>query len=185
MTRGRKPKADAIRRGGHGPATPAELVAVPIGGMEPAGPEKPANVARNPTMSECWDRMVAKSGLLGEEDVPLLEAYCFWYAVLRQAESSVVRPDGAVATVHAAIGEDGEVDYTTAIPNPDLKTAEKATAMLRQLGDALAMTPTARIRSGLMRAMTASTVAGLVKQTDEGFAKFLEMQERRALSDGS
>lgn len=176
--KGRKPKKDAIRRGGHSPeAVPAAIVA-------PApSVQKPPAVAINPLMSACWDSLVGFATEFEPSDAPLLESYCYWYAVLKGAMEGTMRLDGSVATTISAYDEDGNPDPSTTKANPDLRTAEKATTMLRQLGDALNISPAARVRSGYLRAATASTVAGLVQQTDEGFAKFLEMQERRSLPD--
>jgi len=178
--RGRKPKKDAVRRGGVQPDAPSAMIIEPAPAID-----KPPAVAINPLMSACWDSLVGCATEFEPCDVPLLESYCYWYAVLKGAMEGTMSLDGSVATTISAYDEEGNPDPSTTKPNPDLRTAEKATTMLRQLGDALNISPTARVRSGLMRAMTASTVAGLVQQTDEGFARFLEMQERRALPDAA
>lgn len=172
--KGRKPKKDAVRRGGHAPA-PVELVAevVPAGALE-----KPDSVAVNPVMSGCWDELVGSAPGFEPSDVPLLEAYCYWYAVFEHAKNSTMTLDGQISTTIAPALEDGAPDVLQAKPNPDLKTAEKATNMLRQLGDALNISPTARVRSGLMRAMTASTQADVVSKTVAGFQAFQEEQKR-------
>lgn len=177
MARGRKPEANAQRRGGHSPEPPAvELVASPVQALA-----KPVTVAVNPTMSACWDDLVGSAPGLDARDVPLIEAYCYWYAVFLRAVEGTMTLDGRVATTVAAERDDGTPDPATAKPNPDLRTAEKATNMLRQLSDALNISPTARIRAGLVQAMTASTVAGLVESTDEGFRQFRESIARGEL----
>ena len=172
--KGRKLKKDAVRRGGHVPA-PVELVAevVPAGALA-----KPDSVAVNPVMSRCWDDMVGAAPGFEPSDAPLLEAYCYWFAVFEHAMNSTMSLDGSVTTLVAPEGADGEPDLSKARPNPDLKTAEKATNMLRQLGDALNISPTARVRTGLMRAMTASTQADVVSKTVAGFQAFQEEQKR-------
>ena len=176
--RGRKPKKDAIRRGGRQPAvTPATVLDAP------APIEKPPAVALNPLMSSCWDSLVGGATEFEPSDLPLLESYCYWYAVLKGAMEGTMRLDGSVSTTISAYDENGNPDPSTTKPNPDLRTAEKATTMLRQLGDALNISPSARVRSGLMRAMTASTVADLVQSTDDAFRRFQEMQAKGALPD--
>ena len=172
--KGRKPKKDAVRRGGHAPAT-VELVAevVPAGALD-----KPDSVAVNPVMSRCWDELVGSAPGFEPSDVPLLAAYCYWYAVFDHAKNSTMTLDGQISTTIAPELEDGAPDLLQARPNPDLKTAEKATNMLRQLVDALNISPTARVRSGLMRAMTASTQAEMVSKTLAGLDEFRKGQAR-------
>lgn len=182
MVRGRKPKPDAVRRGGHQPAPLEVLQGARTQRAEivpSAAVEKPAHIASNPLQSDCWDNLVGASPNFDPCDVPLLEAYCYWYAVLRQSEAQTILPDGRVVTIYGKEGEDGEVDTATLRPNPDIRNAEKATNMLRQLGDALNLTPTARDRAGLMRAMTKSTQADVVRKTIDGWKQF--QQAQRAL----
>lgn len=174
--RGRKPKPDAQRRGGPQPA-PLELLASPAetvrAELVPASSvQKPAHIEANPLQSECWDNIVGASPNFAPCDVPLIEAYCYWYAVLRQSESQTILPDGRVITVYGKSGEDGTIDEATLKTSPDIRNAEKATNMLRQLGDALNLTPTARDRAGLMRAMTKSTQADVVRKTIDGWNQF-------------
>lgn len=185
MSRGRKPKQDAQRRGGRSPKKEPEVIeAVVVADPAAAVPllEKPAAVAVNPVMSECWDGLVAGAPFLTMQDAPIMEAYCYWYAVFRQACESTMALDGRVATTVAKVDpETGEPDPLTSKPNPDLRTAEKATDKLRQLADALNISPTSRIRTGIMAAMAASTVEDLAKRTDEGYRQFRAAQAKGAL----
>lgn len=176
MGKGRKPKADAQRRGGAKPV-PVEVLVAPSRAqiIEPEKVQKPAHVAANPLQSECWDTLVAASGNFAPCDAPLLEAYCYWYAVLRQAQSNTITDDGRVVTLCGQYSQDG--DLLRNVANPDIHTAEKATNMLRQLGDALNMTPTARDRAGLMQAMTKSTQADVVRKTLDGYEQFKRQQK--------
>ena len=181
MARGRKPKPNAQRRGGVAPATVEMLQAsdarvVPASIVEPAV-EKPDHIAANPVQSACWDSLIGTARNFEECDVPLLEAYCYWYAVLRQSELQTITEDGRVITLYGKEGEDGFVDPSTYKPNPSLRNAEKATNMLRQLGDALNLTPTARDRAGLMQAMTKSTQADVVRKTLDGYEQFKKQQK--------
>ena len=178
MGKGRKPKAGAQRRGGAQPVA-VELLgcAADAAVIELPAVEKPAHVAANPLQSECWDNLVGASPNFAACDVPLLEAYCYWYAVLRQAEANTVTDDGFVLTLVCKHDEYGNVVAGSTAPNPDIRNAEKATNMLRQLGDALNLTPTARDRAGLMRAMTRSTQADVVRKTLDGYEQFKKHQK--------
>lgn len=176
MVRGRKPKDGAQRRGGATPfAMSARVADVEI--MEAPAVTKPAHVESNPLQSECWDNLVGTSRNFEPCDVPLLEAYCYWFAVLRQAEANTLTASGGVVTLIGKLDDEGDVVAGSASPNPDIRIAEKATNMLRQLGDALNLTPTARDRAGLMRAMTKSTQADVVRKTLEGYEQFKAAQK--------
>ena len=179
--KGRKPKPGAQRRGGPQPA-PLEMIGAQRAEIVPReAVAKPAHIAANPLQSDCWDSLVAASPNFAPCDVPLLEAYCYWYAVLRQSEAQTIMPDGRVVTVFGKMGETGEVDPASLKTSPDIRNAEKATNMLRQLGDALNLTPTARDRAGLMRAMTKSTQADVVRKTIDGWTQF--QQSQKALNE--
>lgn|GEM_PF-6660723 len=154
MTRGRKPKANAIRRSSGPP--------VSIQTAEPANDiSKPDIVGMNDAMSRCWDVTVATNPSFRECDVPLLTSYCYWFAVLERATAGTMELDGSVTT------KDGSGRQLA-----DVKTAEKATKMLLQLGEALNISPTARDRAGLVQAMTKSTQADVLKKTIEGYERF-------------
>ena len=178
MSRGRKPEANAQRRGGHEP------VQVLNASVDPGYPvlAKPISVSMNPVMSECWDVLIGNAPCFDERDIPLLESYCFWYAVFCEASQSMMTLDGRVSTtVEKVDPETLEPMPGEAKPNPNLRTAEKATEMLRKLGDALNISPTARVRAGLMQAMTVSTVEDLARRTGEGYARFKAQQAKGAL----
>lgn len=156
--RGRKPKPNAIRRGG---AAPTMVATVIDGEGQAISIRKPDTVSANAAMSECWDVTVSASPNFRPEDAPMLEQYCYWYSVWERAATQSMDLDGSVMVLDA----DGK-------PNPAIKVAERATNMLRQLGEALNVTPTARDRAGLMQAMTRSTQADVVNKTIEGYKRF-------------
>lgn len=171
--KGRKPKTAAQRRGGIKPEMlKASLLDAEI--IEAPRVSKPAHIAMNPLQSACWDSLLATSPNLEECDIPLMEAYCFWYAVLREAEGCIIAPTGEMAISYEIEDSKGNVKRSQ---NPDLRTAEKATSMLRLIGGELNLTPTARDRAGLMRAMTRSTQADAVKKTIEGYEQFKKQQK--------
>lgn len=174
--KGRKPKQGAQRRGGTEPV-PVEVLIQPEQAqiIEPDRAQKPAHIAANPIQSACWDDLVGASPNFAPCDVPLLEAYCYWYAVLRQSETQTIDSEGKVITMVGQYGKEGEL--MKYVGHPDIRTAEKATTMLRQLGDALNLTPTARDRAGLMQAMTRSTQADVVRKTLDGYEEFKKRQK--------
>jgi len=176
VVKGRKPKPNAQRRGGAQPApiVPASVVEAEV--VQVAHLEKPQRVAENPLQSECWDNMVGLGAGFEPCDVPLLESYCFWYSVLRQAERGVIDDLGRVSTLVYNVDEEGN-PISVSGPNPDIRTAEKATNMLRQIGDALRINPAARDRARLMEAVTKSTQADVVKKTIEGYEQFKAAQK--------
>ena len=171
--KGRKPKTAAQRRGGIKPEMlKASLLDAEI--IEAPRVSKPAHIAMNTLQSACWDSLLATSPNLEECDVPLMEAYCFWYAVLREAEGCIIAPTGEMAISYEIEDSNGNVKRSQ---NPDLRTAEKATNMLRQIGDVLRINPTARERSKLMDAVTKSTQADVVNKTIEGYEQFKAAQK--------
>jgi P27 family predicted phage terminase small subunit len=161
---GRKPDARAVRRGG---TKPVEAVVLPAPTVD-----KPAHVAAEPVMSRCWDTITTGMAHLTPADVPLLEQYCYWYLVFRQCMASTVLDDGGVSTLYGRTYPDGTVDPLTVKANPDIATAAKASAMMKQIGSELEVTPTGRARAGLVDAMTKSTQADVIKKTQDGFAEF-------------
>lgn len=179
MSKGRPPKPDAVRRGGKKPDD-GVIQAVVCDELHAPAPsvEKPDTVRINPTMSRIWDELVGSAPGFEQCDVPLLEAYCYWYAVFQNAMYSTMDLDGRVSTVVAKRGEDGEPDASTARQNPDLRTAREATDQMKKLADALNISPVARVRSGLMRAMTASTAADLAARTRAGAELFARERGR-------
>lgn len=172
--KGRKPKPAAQRRGGIRPEMLKAAAVLDAEIIEAPRVEKPAHIAMNPLQSACWDSLLATSPNLEQCDIPLMEAYCFWYAVLREAEGSIIAPGGEMSISYEMEDSKGNVKRSQ---NPDLRTAEKATSMLRLIGGELNLTPTARDRAGLMRAMTRSTQADAVKKTIEGYEQFKKQQK--------
>lgn len=154
MSRGRKPKANAVRRGGLIPSKPvAEVLDAQI--VEPELPEMPARVAANDAMRAVWDGYLAQQYHLKPEDAPMMEAWCFWAVVSDQCARDL-----------------------TDDPDPDLiRKAEKASTMLMRLGDQLHLTPTARQRAGLIQAMTISTQDGVVERARRGFMAMKEGED--------
>lgn len=178
MTKGRKPKPNAQRRGGAQPL-PASMIPADIGAaeiIEVSRAEKPVHVAANPLQSECWDSLVGTGAGFMACDVPLLEAYCYWYSVLRQAEQNTIDSLGRVSTLTYTVDEEGN-ELGVAGPNPDIRTAERATNMLRHIGDRLRIDPAARDRAKLMDAVTRSTQADVVKKTLDGYEQFKAAQK--------
>lgn len=166
MVKGRKPKADAVRRRKDPPGHAEELAATVVCALQ-----KPDSVCANPTMERCWDFIVGEGTQYTEADVPGLEQMCYWYAVYQQCMQNTLLPDGRVVTRVARVVE-GVADPMTLKQHPDIKTAQQAANMFRMLASEYGVTPLARQRLGLMDAMTKSTQADLVKKTEELFERF-------------
>lgn len=173
MVKGRKPKENAVRRKNNQPAKKKvqaeELVATAVP-IEPTL-AKPKSVTDNPTMEKCWNLIVGDGAQYTEADVPGLEQMCYWYAVYQQCMQNTLLPDGRIITKVARV-VDGKEDTSTTKQHPDIKTAQQAANMFRQLASEYGVSPLARQRLGLMDAMKRSTQADLVKKTEELFARF-------------
>lgn len=142
MARGRKPKANAVRRGGLIPTAPVRPETVVY---EP--PAMPAMVAASDALSEKWALCTSANEQLRPEDAPLLESWCLWAVMADQC------------------ARDLDDD-----PSPELvRKLEKASTMLMRLGDALNLTPVSRQRAGLISAMTRSTQADVVAKARAEF----------------
>lgn len=171
--KGRKPKSDATRRKKKAPAKKQQPVEELVATTVQAAPTLaiPESVSLNPTMYKCWNLIVGDGAQYTEADIPGLEQMCYWYAVYQQCMYNTLMPDGRVIT---RVGRkvDGEEDVSTLKQHPDIKTAQQAANMFRQLASEYGVSPLARQRLGLMDAMTRSTQADLVKKTEELFARF-------------
>ena len=168
--RGRKPKMDAQRRGG---ITPQVLEARAV--VQSHVP-KPPHIEANPTMSACWDMLVAASPNFMPEDAPIMDAYCYWYSVYMQACNQTITPDGRVVTLYGEKNADGRTNASTVRANPDINTAKKATEMMMKLAAMLQVTPEARGRAGLISAMTRSTQADVVSKTITSYAQMKRLE---------
>ncbi len=166
MPKGRKPKPAAQRRGG---LVPAVAQSAPI---EPPAVAKPPHVLANPTLSACWDLVTGSSPSIRQADAPLVDAYCYWYAVYLQACGQTITPDGRVVPLYGRKDEHGRIDPETVRANPDIQTAKKATEMLMRLAGLLQLTPEARDRASLTHALTQSTQADVVNKTIENYRRF-------------
>ena len=171
VTRGRKPKADAQRRGGLVPRI-QEAVAVDASPVE-----KPPHIAANPTMSACWDMLFAHTSHHAPEDVPLMDAYCYWYSVYLQACNQTITPDGRVVTLYGEKKQDGTTNPATVRVNPDINPAKKATEMMMRLASVLEISPESRARAGLVSALTKSTQADVVSKTIASYTHMKRLQD--------
>lgn len=146
MTKGRKPKKDAQRRGGKPDSylTKAQsLEAIPVGGLMP-----PEHITANETKLECWNWIVSGGQKYEIEDMPLIASLATWWAIARQCEENMI-VDGEICTTHKDLN--GNIKK-----NPDIGTFSQATNNMRQLSSELGIGPLARMRMGLMDAATQS-----------------------------
>ncbi len=142
--RGRKPKADAIRRAHQ--ASPARVI-------EHSSLPMPGEVAGNPLMAECWEWTVEGATHLTTADIPMVTLLVQWWAVARQCAANIASASGGVVTkVDTPMGPRQD---------PDLRTLQLATNQVRQLSSELGVSPVARDRMRLMKVATASMAADL------------------------
>ena len=157
MTRGRKPKADAVRRG--------LLPSVVDSGAR--GVAIPDDIAHNPVLSEIWGWICPPVNTFSEQDVPTIRELVTWHAVFKQCESLLVAGDGKVDVY----------DRQT------ITTMKQASAEIRALSDMLGLSPLARSRIGLMDATTVKTAADTAAMFAAIDAAYGELPEAAELVD--
>ncbi|WP_307739798.1 P27 family phage terminase small subunit [uncultured Parolsenella sp.] len=159
MSRGRKPDALAVRRGG---STADAAVAEPVGAVVAApadGVAKPPSVSASGSMSALWDQLVGTGRAFKPQDAPYLEQLVFDLETVRQCRDNLLDADG---NVRVLVGrgeplEDGTyLDYRE---SPYLAVMDKAASRAMKLADALGLTPLARARLGLTQASAVATVS--------------------------
>lgn len=152
--RGRKPKADAVRRGRTAAgelarAERAEVVPDVLGGVA----EKPDLVREVPTLSRMWDALVGDGSAYVPQDVPLLTSWVFYTELASQLMERSIGEDGETIDTIALAREDGSVKVKE---GPYARQLRDATSMAMKLAEHFGGTPMARARLGLTRAATAS-----------------------------
>ena len=150
--RGRKPQANAIRRGGAQPGA-IPVVAAPI----EHGVTKPDEVIANPDLDAIWDTVVGSGAAYRQQDEPLLTQLVYWLDVARTCRAAMTAPDGRTLMTVVGVGPKGpDGRHRDFRPNPYLAQMEKATNMVLRLSDQLGCTPLARARIGVTEAATQS-----------------------------
>ena len=139
--RGRKPQANAIRRGGAQPGA-IPVVATPV----EHGVTKPDEVIANPDLDALWDTVVGDGAGYLPQDVPILTQLVYWMDVARTCRERMTGPDGRTLVTVDDTGR--TIPYFTQM--------EKATAQILRLSDHLGATPLARARIGVTEAATQS-----------------------------
>lgn len=165
MTRGRKPDALAIRRGG----TTASIIP---DNSSPQTLEKPPEVAMSPGMSELWDTFVGTGLTYQAQDGPALRNLVFTLELVRQLQSELIDENG---NIRAMVGV-GEPDpdtgeYLDMVENPRLKTMWAAQDRALKLADSLGIGPLARARLGLTQAAGAAATLSIAEQIDAAIAR--------------
>lgn len=92
MARGRKPKANAVRRGGIVPVEAKIVEAVPI--------PVPAKVEADERMAEKWGLCIGSHSQLRPEDAPLIEAWCVWAIVQDESAPGALALDPEALRAH-------------------------------------------------------------------------------------
>lgn len=157
--RGRKPQADAVRRG----LTDQLLLAER--GERRYGVTAPDDIAADPIQSEIWDWLVPEVNHFSEQDIPQLRELVMWHAVFEQARQTVMAPDGSGRiAIFDRIGDKPILDANgKPLPlfkkHPALSVMKEASAEIRALSDHLGLSPLARSRIGLFQTTAAKTAA--------------------------
>lgn len=158
--KGRKPKANAVRRGGALATTAATAVtATPVDGIE-----KPASVALSQSMSATWDALVGHGYGYQESDIPFITQLVFNVEVANQAWAHCLQDDGSLTLMVPKLNSDGE--QVGEKPNPYVKQANEAASMALKLADQLGCTPLARARIGLTNAVAGVATLSIAQQID-------------------
>lgn len=154
MSRGRKPKSDAIRRGVNPSLVKAETI---------RGVTMPEDIAADPVRSVIWTQIAPTINTFLDQDIPVLRELVYWHAVYEQAASSILFPDGSGRVqIYEQVGERKDADgklHKLVKPNPAIAVMKNASSEIRALSDQLGLSPLARSRIGLMQTTTVKTAA--------------------------
>lgn len=165
--RGRKPQANAVRRG------LTDALAVQGDSSADLGVKMPADIAADPLQSAIWELVVPEFNHFSEQDLPQLRELVMWHSIFEQARQAVTMDDGTGRI--AIFSEDGK-------KHPALAVMKEASAEVRALSDHLGVSPLARSRLGLMEATTVKTAAetaamfrsaGIVGAIDEAYPELV------------
>ncbi len=124
----------------------------------------PDDIAADPVQGAVWACIAPEGNGFAEADVPALRHLCFWHAVARQAEQSILRGDGQISIfdkvgVKPFSGPDGR-KLGMYRKTPALAVLKEASAEIRALSDMLGLTPSARARMGAAQAPQVETEHG-------------------------
>lgn len=155
--KGRKPKADAVRRG----LSDSYAIQAADGGSR--GVAMPADIAADPVQSAIWAWVAPPVNNFADADVPNLRLLVYWHAVAAQAQQAMHSADGTVNIFDKVGVKPYKTPDGREIPlvrkNPALQVMKEASAEIRALSDMLGLSPLARSRIGLMDATTVKTAA--------------------------
>ena len=160
--RGRKPVANAIRRGGG-----AQII-------QPADAEvvdKPISVMAVPNMSAMWDMFVGSGLSYKPEDAPFLEQLVFNLELARQCRDKCIDERGNIMVMVGCGEPDENGNYLESKPNPYLKQMREAMAEAMKLSDQLGCTPLARARLGLTQAAGKAVTLSIADQIDSAIKR--------------
>lgn len=159
--KGRKPQANAIRRGGQ-----------EVQRVQAAIVDKPISVMAVPNMSDMWDVIVGSGLAYKPEDAPMLEQLVFDLELARQCRDKCIDELG---NIRAMVGK-GEPDpvtgeYLDMAPNPYIKQMREAVSEAMKLADQLGCTPLARARLGLTQAAGKALTLSIAEQVDAALSR--------------
>lgn len=113
----------------------------------------PEDIAADPVQGPIWALIAPEGNSFADGDVPALRHLCFWHAVARQAEQSMLRGDGQISIfdkvgVKPFSGPDGR-KLGMYRKTPALTVLKEASAEIRAYSDMLGISPSARARIGV------------------------------------
>ena len=151
--RGRKPQADAIRRG----LTDQLMVREAQGGTHGLG--IPEDIAADPLRRVIWEWIVPEVNQFSEQDLPQLRELVMWHAIFESAQAAILdeRNPGSILIFDG----DGK-------KHPAISVMKEASSEIRALSDHLGLSPLARSRIGLFQTTAVKTAA-------ETAAMFMDM----------
>lgn len=159
--KGRKPKANAIRRGGAEGET--QVIAKTI----ESEVVKPDYVASTPQLNELWDTVVGSGVMYKARDVPMLEQLVFALDVATEAARNTRNPDGSIKLMVGKGKPDPETgEYMDHAPNPFIDQAFKAAQQAMKLADQLGCAPLAAARLGYTQAAGKALQISIAEQID-------------------
>jgi hypothetical protein len=146
MTKGRRPQADAVRRG-RTPATELEAVQRETGVAK--GLTVPHLVATDPHMSELWHQVVGDGRAYTDQDVPIIMAYITNLDMAEKLRQHLYGPDGLETCL--GLGPESEDGFGRVQSSPYFDQYQKCVAQGLRLAQELGATPLSRSRLGVSR----------------------------------
>jgi len=166
--KGRKPQADAIRRG-RKPYDELMEVKVADGTLV-----KPAEIENTPRLNEYWEMVVGNGKSYTEQDLPTIMHYISYLDMAEQLRGVLFDEQGRLQSVLGYGPMDEEGNCSKPVENPYFKQYQQAVQMCMKLAQELGATPLARARLGVTKAAEQSMTVDIGRKIrdlmkEEGF----------------